>query len=178
MSVLRVFADGGLIGSNPCPEGGVYAFVHLQEGRILRETKGIVTAVMAGLTSVTNSYTELLAAVLALEAVPDEVVRVQLFTDNFATVCRLRNQRPAFVNIPSDLTQRTWAVRARVKHLTVTLLDGHPTKKQLETGIGKRGNPVSKYNVLCDELCRQAKDLYKAGLSQAQLAEEVRKFQK
>jgi hypothetical protein len=35
-------------------------------------------------------------------------------------------------------------------------VDGHPTASQLKLGIGKRGNPVSKWNVMADELCNKA----------------------
>lgn len=36
------------------------------------------------------------------------------------------------------------------------LLDGHPTKIQLMTGIGKRGHPVSIHNVAVDKACGEA----------------------
>jgi hypothetical protein len=53
--------------------------------------------------------------------------------------------------------------RARLTHwdeIKYILLDGHPTKKQLETGIGKRGGPGSKHNVWCDDACRKAGEAF------------------
>ena len=40
--------------------------------------------------------------------------------------------------------------------ISCLLLDGHPTRSQLEAGKGKRGGPVSEHNVWCDKACGYA----------------------
>jgi len=40
------------------------------------------------------------------------------------------------------------------------LLDGHPTKAQIESEKGKRGNPTSVHNVWCDEQCGKQARMY------------------
>lgn len=62
-------------------------------------------------------------------------------------------------NLPSNVVERTKAATARMGEVKHVLLQGHPTKADLERGTGaKRGLPVSKHNVWRDKECsRQAK---------------------
>ena len=66
-------------------------------------------------------------------------------------------------NIPGWMHRRYQKQRAKFlcwDEIKYVLLDGHPTKKQLEAVLGKRGHPVSKHNVWCDEACRQAGEAF------------------
>jgi hypothetical protein len=160
-----IYADGGVIGVNPSAEGGTWAYLHLNpEGTepTLRMS-GVCVPELEGMPTISNNYTELYAAVAALEAAPDGW-EGRLHTDSHVTRCRLVNVRPGMAGIPDELRDRLFAQRARFK-LTpdrVVLLDGHPTRAQLESGVGKRGNPVSRWNVACDEACNRAARDYRA----------------
>lgn len=151
------FADGGVIAKNPSEHGGTWACLFLEEGQNAVEEdvkvySGIVTPGQAGLRAISNNYTELLACVEALERLPDEWAGT-LFTDSHCTRCRLVNAAPSMSGIPEDLQSRLWTARGRMGSFKVILLDGHPTKAQLASGIGKRGNPCSRWNVVCDKEC-------------------------
>jgi hypothetical protein len=74
---------------------------------------------------------------------------------------RLVNDKAGMAGVPPGLAERLRRQRDRVPAvkdpLRVVLLDGHPTADQLAAGVGKRGNPVSKWNAACDAECsRQA----------------------
>lgn len=59
-------------------------------------------------------------------------------------------------NVPQWAREQYQAARKRLfnwEKIKFVLLDGHPTRAQLAAGIGKRGHPVSIYNVQCDKLC-------------------------
>jgi len=66
-----------------------------------------------------------------------------------------------WANIPRSLYEEFGAAVRRLKKWDVAqwhLLDGHPTRQQLITGVGKRGHLVHIENVRCDEMCtREAK---------------------
>jgi len=151
------YCDGGVIGPNPSVRGGTWAFVLVdalttEDG--CHHQSGVVTPAEAGVDEVTNNLTELLAAVQALEAVHDGW-KGTLYTDSHVTRCRLVNKKPGMNGIPPALEARMWEQRERLGPLRVVLLDGHPTRAQLASGVGKRGNPCSKWNKKCDDLCRE-----------------------
>jgi hypothetical protein len=152
---FRLYADGGVITRNPSDEGGAWAWRLVSDAdEIVLQGSGVILPAEAGLPQITNNLTELLACVEALEAMPGSW-RGTLFTDSLVTLCRLFNADPSFNGVPPELEARTWAQRRRLWGYRVVLLDGHPTRKQLASGIGKRGNPCSKWNVACDEECRR-----------------------
>ena len=107
---------------------------------------------MRGILSISNNYTELMAAVMALTTMPDGWDG-ELLTDSNITRCRLVNASPAMNGIPVDFQERLHALKRRLGKFTVTLLQGHPTEAELAKGVGKSGRPVSPWNVLCDEMC-------------------------
>lgn len=166
---LDLYADGGVIGRNPSPWGGTFAallvdpFANDGAGGILTLTSGIVTPADAGsgIAAITNNYTELLAAVRALDLAPSGW-RGTLYTDSWVTLCRIVRPRAGFAGIPDALQAELRAVKARAGRFDVILLDGHPTLAQLAAGVGKRGNPVSKWNVECDRECGRLAAEWKA----------------
>lgn len=154
---VKAFADGGVIGVNPSPLGGTWAvyFVDAQDQEIAHFS-GVITPEMVGLPTVSNNVSELYACLEAMKRLPDGWKGV-LHTDSGVTQCRLVNASPGMKGIPEAGVQATFRHRARLKGMRVVLLDGHPNLAQLAAGVGKRGYPTSKWNVLCDQECgRQA----------------------
>lgn len=61
-------------------------------------------------------------------------------------------------NLPQNIIDRSRAALRRAGKVEMMLLEGHPTKKCLQRGVGKkRGHPVSKWNVWADARCNEAK---------------------
>lgn len=153
-TIAALYADGGVIGTNPSTLGGTWAYVLVDDdGQSLDEQSGIVTAAGAGVGAVTNNYTEFLALVLGMEALP-EGWRGTIFSDSMISLGRLfRGWK--MTGIPAPLVKRGGIALQRLDLVNVrhVLLDGHPTRAQLRAGVGKRGNPVSVWNVRCDTLC-------------------------
>lgn len=158
---MEVFADGGLIGRNPSSIGGTWAWVQVdQYGEKMACASGIVLAEPGG--TITNNFTELLAAVEAMEALEphwhDFSARGgRFYTDSYVTLCRITNGNK-FLNIPPGLEDRCRRGRSLLalgKRDRVVLLGGHPTKDELQRGVRKDGLPCSKWNVLCDAMCKK-----------------------
>lgn len=154
--IHSVFVDGGVIKRNPSTYGGTWAYVFVDENdQEIGRRSGYVTPQEIGLPTITNNLTELLAAVNAMLHLPEDFAGT-IHTDSFVTLCRITARNPKMNGIPDHLQDRMWVARKRLvnfgKHMVVQV-DGHPTKDQLFKGKGKRGNPVSKFNVLCDDLC-------------------------
>lgn len=151
MEIASAYSDGGCVGRNPSTLGGTWAYVLLSAaGEVLAEESGLVTPADVGLPAVTNNYTELLAAVRALEALPAGW-QGTLYTDSFVTLCRITTGKK-FAGIPEPLRERCLTARAGLRH-RVVLLGGHPSRDDLFRGRRKDGLPVSKWNVRCDALC-------------------------
>lgn len=162
MSYVSLYCDGGIIGANPSAVGGTWAFVVVDpdENRPLHSSSGVVTPEDAGLPTVTNNYTELRAALEALDEVKDGWAG-KLYTDSNVTRCRLTNPRAALKGIPEYMEIWLYETRSRLGAFTVVLLSGHPTQKQLEEGKGSGGRPVSEWNVLCDQMCTAEASRYR-----------------
>ena len=150
-----LFVDGGVVGRNPSPIAGTRAWRRVHDGIVFDQGSAIITPTDAVLPAITNNLTEMLALVLGFEDLPATWVGT-ICSDSQITLGR------AFLgwrwkNIPTWLHHRFQAQRARLAHydqFKYVLLDGHPTKAQLLSGVGKRGHPVSEHNVWCDEACR------------------------
>jgi ribonuclease HI len=112
--------------------------------------------------SVGNNFMELMAAVSALESVPDGWAGT-LYTDNELTIGRLTRSY-ALNNVTDDLIDRMGRVLRRLGAFRAVLLDGHPSKKHLAECKGKRGNPTSEHNKYCDWLCGELADAYMLGI--------------
>ena len=152
-----VYTDGGVIGRNPSEVGGTWAYAVVgADDKCITNDSGIVTPAEFQIEAISNNFTELYAVVIALTRHQDAVGT--LCTDSYVTQCRLVNAKPSFEGIPKDVQDTVQEIRGRIRgKWRVILLDGHPNAEQLKTGIGKRGNPCSKWNVLCDTLCNEAK---------------------
>lgn len=110
---------------------------------------------------VTNNQTEMLALIVGLEQLPAGF-RGTIYSDSQVTLGRVF-MGWKWKNIPGWMHRRYQKQRARLldwDEIKYVLLDGHPTKAQLQAGRGKRGHPVSEHNVWCDEACRKAGEAF------------------
>jgi ribonuclease HI len=153
----ELYCDGGVIGHNPSPKGGTWAFRILTDGVVVCEKSGVITPQEAQMPEITNNLTEMMALVNGLEALLSDWVGTVL-SDSQVTLGR------AFLgwkwkNVPLWLHHRYQVARTRLVNwdsLQWTLLQGHPTKAELTAGVGSRGYPVSIHNQWCDKACGQA----------------------
>jgi hypothetical protein len=152
-TVAAVYADGGLIASNPSPIAGMWAFCHVdaENWRVHEESGVLVPQEVGG--PVTNHHSEVLAMLFGLEALPDGWSG-QACSDS-KNALRLFFHEGSLRAIPDAWRPRVGAVLRRLGRIEPVHLDGHPTRAQLAAGIGKRGNPVSEHNVRVDALCSQ-----------------------
>jgi ribonuclease HI len=151
----RAYCDGGILGRNPSKEGGTWALflISKDDQTVLCKASGIVRPAELEMVDIENNVTELIAAVEALERLPDGW-RGVLFSDSQNTIRRLTGRNPSFGGVPAGLYIRASVQRKRFPNLRAVLLDGHPNADQLIAGIGKRGYPVSRWNYLCDQECQ------------------------
>lgn len=162
MSNEVLYADGGVIGSNPSARGGTWAWCLVRDGVRAEEESGVLPCEML-LPSVTNNVSELYAAVRALESRPSGWTGT-IYTDSQTTVYRVA--RPAVAKmhgVPGFLIDRLRAVRTRLGLLHIRLVGGHPTAEELAEGHRGGGSrlgvwrgtrvPVSVHNVWCDQEC-------------------------
>lgn len=178
--MIDLYCDGGLIGSNPSKIGGTWAWVQVEDGQEVGHDCGHLTPVSIALNAVTNNFTELYAVCRGLRRMPTGWNGV-IYTDSNVTRLRVRlngKGKPAMRGIPLWLQARLIAEQSRLGKYKVSLLAGHPTKQELADGFRERiGNPVwgrpegnvpvSKHNVRCDELCKEAGRKYLASLESA-----------
>ena len=163
----RVYVDGGCVKSNPSRIGGTWAVVALRPEDIQDDphwtASGSVTPAQIGMETVSNNVAELIAAIEALERLPDKWTGT-LYTDSKVTMLRLTVPGTKMNGVPLAIEERLKKALLRTPLLQsqVVLLNGHPTKKELESGIGKRGLPTSKWNVLADSLCGEEADKLEA----------------
>lgn len=151
--IVSVFADGGIIGSNPSALGGTFAWCHVDAAGVrVRANSGIVEVGFHGLADISNNTTELVAMIEGLETLPEGWAGTAL-TDSNVTLCRLRGNKPAWPSVPAPLYNRARAALKRLGHLQWVLLNGHPTAGEMTRGVGSRGLPVSEHNVFCDSAC-------------------------
>lgn len=156
--IKAVYADGGMIAASRSAIGGSWAFCFVDEnGEHVLERSGTLRPPV-GYDSVTNNMMEYYALLHALCLLPDGWSG-PVYTDSLCTIQRVCKKSPEeeIIGLPS---MWVWSMRkqiARLGKLTLILLDGHPTKEQLASGTGKRGNPVSIHNAWCDEECNRVK---------------------
>jgi len=150
-----VYCDGGVARSNPSKIGGSWAYVHVVGDECVSSHFGYVTPKSAYMPHITNNYVELLAAVYALESMPNGW-NGKLYTDSSCTLKRIRpGKRASYLNIPTCLLDRLRAAQKRLGRYKPVLLKGHPTKANLAKGVTEKGILVSKWNVLCDKMCKE-----------------------
>ena len=152
---LQLFSDGGLVGANPSPVAGTWAWCLVGDGKLIACDWGLIYPDDLGLPAVTNNVSELYAAVRGLEANPTVG---EWLTDSQVTLRRL-TKGGKFKGVPAWLVDRSAKVRKRrvENRWKATLLAGHPTRAELASGFARRNrHPVSVWNVLCDQLCGRA----------------------
>lgn len=155
--MISLYVDGGLIGPNGKALGGTWALRVVEErpplpDLVICEDSGIILD--GGGCKITNNVTEMLAMVRGLQALgPDFSGRV--CSDSMITLGRaFKGWR--WTNIPAWMMRQYEAARRALVNwdrLEAVLLAGHPTRAQLESGIGHSGLPVSIHNVWCDQAC-------------------------
>lgn len=157
--IIGVFADGGCIARNPSPIGGTWAWCAVDTAgqRVLCQS-GVHVQPGGG---VTNNEMEYFALVDALATLADHAPGWSgpVHSDSQVSIGRIF-WGWRLTGIPDAWQTRLASALGRLGTLTPVLLDGHPTRAQLATGIGKRGHPVSPWNVWCDRACREAGERY------------------
>lgn len=154
--IVAVYCDGGVIRKNPSSIGGTWAWCAVDaEGSRVASDSGVVIP-KPGRT-VSNNHTEQIALVKAMEALP-EGWSGRFYSDSQVALGRVFLNW-ATNNLPGNIIARTNAALLRLGKCDWRLLQGHPTKAELESGWGKKRDlPVSIHNVWCDQECtRQAK---------------------
>lgn len=161
MNPVALYADGGVIGSNPSKLGGTWAWCWVSaSGERIRTASGKVLP-RTFLPLITNNVTEYVALVKGLESLP-EGWSGAVYSDSKITLGRLFAQWRCN-GLPLVLVRQGAAAVARLDWANINpiLLDGHPAKAQLLAGRGKRGNPVSIHNVWCDAVCAEEARKYR-----------------
>jgi ribonuclease HI len=154
--IVAVYCDGGCITRNPSPVGVTWAYCYVNAaGERIASAGGIIPAPPD--RPLTNNLAEYAAAIKALEALPARWSG-PLYSDSQVTLGRLC-WGWATRGLPPGWIGRAQVALARLGPITPVLLQGHPTKDDLQAGVGaKRGLPVSVHNCWCDEECtRQAR---------------------
>lgn len=149
--IVAVYTDGGVIKKNPSPFGGTWAWCGVdKDGNRIVEKSGSVPATET--RTVSNNHTEQIAIVKALEFLPDNW-NGTVYSDSMVALGRVFDSWSER-NLPKNISMRSKAAVARLGKIDRVLLQGHPTKADLECGIGKKRNlPVSIHNVWCDKAC-------------------------
>lgn len=152
---IALYADGGVIGVNPSPIGGTWAWCQVQNGVRIATASGIITPAEARLPVITNNLTELYAILQARDSLPYAWTGT-IHSDSWVSLQRVF-LAARLNNVPDWLVRRLQTMQRDgwFSGCAWQLLDGHPTKAQLSAGVGKRGNPVSEHNVWCDLACQQ-----------------------
>ena len=149
-----VYTDGGVVLKNPSDIGGTWAYCYVNEGGLVSEASGYFLPGDLGMKQFTNNFTELLAALLAMEGLPDNWCGT-IYTDSFVTKCRIELETVKFNGIPYPIQARVRYTRRRLGGYKVVLLGGHPSKADIVAGYRKKDNlPVSVFNKRCDDLRR------------------------
>lgn len=165
---LWLFTDGGVIHKNPSPIGGSFAFVVAVNNVPVHESSGFIPPLYG---DVTNNMSELYAVVAAVRFICenkhliDGRQKFNLVTDSKVTAARLNSNRDGILlqGWPDALADHLTVTRKKIREFceSVHIVSGHPTKEELEEGFNKKGNPVHRFNVRCDELCNLIHKKYK-----------------
>jgi ribonuclease HI len=167
---VAVYADGGVIQKNPSPFGGTWAWVAVgPKGRRLAWGSGIIQG--SRKRAISNNHAEYRAVVEALEWLPFRWTG-RVCSDSEVTLGRIFG-RWREEKVPVDLIRRKQVALRRLGDIEPVLLQGHPTRKELSEGKGKRGYPVSEHNVWCDAECSRIGLEYLEYLGEMEMEEKV-----
>lgn len=163
----QLFVDGGLIQSNPSLIGGTWAYRLIHNGEAVRENAGVITLKDSEMPRVSNNLSEMLALLKGLNILPFDW-RGTVFSDSKITLGRaFANWHWSKTELPDWMLNQLLNQKARLVHwnqIHCALLDGHPTKAQLQSGFGKRGHRVHEHQKWCDEACTKQANKYKRWL--------------
>lgn len=165
MDIVSVYCDGGVVSKNPSEIAGTWAYCFVGGGRNIIDNTPVVNGLDYGKPvlkiesgiiysaneKVTNNITEYLAALNALEALPSGWSG-NFCSDSQVTLGRLFDDWKNN-NLPTRYVSRAREALGKLGTINPVLVDGHPSKKQLAAGKGKRGHHVSLFNVMCDQAC-------------------------
>jgi ribonuclease HI len=155
---INIYTDGGVVARNPSEIGGTWCYRLVDEHGILIQMRSGLQRVTSEWPVATNNVMELWATLKGLRGVPSEppkVTNLHLFTDSEITAMRLRspwrvkmNGVPEWMVVAIRQLCNLWQYE-----LEVSVLAGHPSKRDLEKGATCKGTPVSWHNVECDKEC-------------------------
>lgn len=164
-----IYADGGCVSKNPSTIAGTWACCFVNNDNIVESDfgdcafSGYLTPNDILLPTVSNNVMEVYAILKALENSHRDWYGT-IYSDSNIALNRFFSGWK-WNGVPDWMISRYEFVKSRMQNfskINFVLLQGHPTKKELETGIGNSGRPVSKWNVWCDETCaRIAKEILK-----------------
>lgn len=163
--IEAIYSDAGCVGPNPSPHAITWAWCHVNAaGERINQGSGIITPRISvrldgrRMQFLSSNVGEYAALARAIRATP-EGWSGTVFCDSRITLGRF------FWDWENNGIPDGWVhhalneLVAKRGILFPVLLDGHPTRKQLAAGHGKRGNFVSEHNVWCDKECgRLAKE--------------------
>lgn len=154
--VVAVYADGGVLKSNPSPIAGMWAFCLVDaDGWRVREESGVIEPDEVG-GPVTNHHTEVFALLSGLAALPDGWSGKACSDSKNAL--RLFFHEGSLQKIPEAWRPRVGAVLRRLGTIEPVQVKGHPTKALIKSGAERdaRGRLISEHNVRVDALCTAA----------------------
>lgn len=158
----RLYTDGGVIQKNPSTIGGTWAYCLVtSKGNMLYEDYDVERPERFNNKLVTNNQMELLAVIRGLQTIQRDMI-IHVCSDSEITLGRVFKNY-SMENIPDWMVNELDTEKRRLnqfKHFRCTLLSGHPTKSQLQAGVGRNGHLVSYWNKHVDELCKLASERY------------------
>ncbi len=155
-NIIAIYADGGLVIRNPSPYGGAWAWCGVDADGEIRETGSrLMTPQEYQMETISNNVTEFFALAKALRSMPKGWSGIA-YSDSEVTLNRIFGIYHSEKGLPEGWLEHARNNLKRLGEVTPVLLSGHPTKQELLNGVcRRRGRPVSKFNVWCDEECRR-----------------------
>jgi len=179
LSTVHVYTDAGIIGTGYSKIGGSFAWriviggrpgLNPCEGTVIKSGSGLflvkgipfppeLESVCddSGLDGIECNLMETFSAYHGLNAALElGYVSVTLCCDNKNAIGRM-TQDYATNNLPEWMLDCIQSTRSKFHDIKSVLMNGHPNKKELKSGIGHSGYPVSDHNVWCDKECTRIK---------------------
>ena len=175
--IASLYTDGGCCLANPSPYCAQWAYCHVgEDGTHLKEMSGIilraedpdkrpavrpdrvivVPSSEINPSGLTNQLSELVALTLGVESLPHGWSG-HIYSDSESALGRMFGTK-SMGGIPEEWQYRCRLAPERLARYEWTLLGGHPTKADLESGVraaraGKRALPCSVHQHWADLEC-------------------------